>query len=219
MRALAKVVQVMPSRLRRQAEAMQAMIEPTRGYGIEASVDPQALTTIAQACRDSERVQFDYTAASGAQQRRHLEPHRMVSLGRRWYLVGYDLERHDWRTFRLDRLRGLEPTGARFAPRTLPAPDAATFVRQGLKQVPSAYSVEALIHAPADSVRDRVGRWASIEDAGGGTCLMRMRTDSFDWPAMVLGNLGAEFSVLGPPEMRDYLAEWTARFTRAGLTT
>jgi predicted DNA-binding transcriptional regulator YafY len=215
MRALAKVVQVMPSRLRRQAEAMQAMIEPTPGHGIETSVDPQALTSIAQACRDSERVQFDYTAATGAQQRRHLEPHRMVSLGRRWYLVGYDLERHDWRTFRLDRLRDLERTGARFAPRTLPAADAATFVRQGLTQVPSAYTVEALIHTDAESVRDRVGRWASVEDAGDGTCLMRMSTDSFDWPAMVLGNLGAEFSVLGPPELTEYLAEWAARFTRS----
>lgn len=215
MRALAKVVQVMPARLRRQAEAMQAMIEPTPGQGLETSVDPRALTAIAQACRDSERLRFDYTAARGAQQRRHVEPHRMVSLGRRWYLVAYDLERHDWRTFRLDRLGDLERTGARFAPRTLPAPDAATFVRQGLTQVPSAYTVEAQIHAPADSVRDRVGRWASIEDMGDGTCLMRMRTDSFDWPAMVLGNLGAEFSVVGPPEMVGYLAEWTERFARS----
>jgi len=215
MRALAKVVQVMPARLRRQAEAMQAMIEPTRGQDLESSVNPQDLTSIAQACRDSERLQFDYTAAGGAQQRRHIEPHRMVSLGRRWYLVAYDLERHDWRTFRLDRLRGLERTGARFAPRALPAPDAATFVRQGLAQVPSAYTVEARIHACADSVRDRVGRWANVDDLGDGTCLMRMRTDSFDWPAMVLGNLGAEFAVLGPPEMTSYLAEWTERFARA----
>ncbi|HEX4016834.1 MAG TPA: YafY family protein [Frankiaceae bacterium] len=215
MRALAKVVQVMPNRLRHQAEAMQAMIEPTPGQGIGTNVDPQTLTLIAQACRDSERLQFDYTAVSGTQQRRHTEPHRMVSLGRRWYLVAYDLDRHDWRTFRLDRLGALERTGARFAPRTLPAPDAATFVRQGLTQVPAAYTVEALIHAPPDSVRDRVGRWASVEEAGDGSSLMRMRTDSFDWPAMVLGNLGAEFSVIGPPEMLDYLAEWTARFARA----
>ncbi len=215
MRALAKVIQVMPGRLRRQAEAMQAMIEPTPGQGLESSIDPQALTSIAQACRDSERLKFDYTAAGGTQQRRHLEPHRMVSLGRRWYLVAYDLERHDWRTFRLDRLAGLERTGARFAPRALPAPDAATFVRQGLTQVPSAYTVEALIQAPADAVRDRVGRWAEVQDRGNGACLMRMRTDSFDWPAMVLGNLGAEFSVIGPPEMNGYLAEWSARFMRS----
>jgi predicted DNA-binding transcriptional regulator YafY len=218
MRALAKVVQVMPARLRRQAEAMQAMIEPTPGRGLETSVDPQALTSIAQACRDGERLQFDYTAAGGTQQRRHLEPHRMVSLGRRWYLVGYDLERHDWRTFRLDRLRELELTGARFAPRPLPAPDAATFVRRGLTQVPSTYIVEALIHADAEAVRERIGRWASVEDAGDGTCLMRMNTDSFDWPAMVLGNLAAEFSVLSPPQMSAYLAEWSARFARSGLT-
>jgi hypothetical protein len=106
-------------------------------------------------------------------------------------------------------------TGARFAPRTLPAPDAATFVRRGLTQVPSTYTVEALIHAEAGSVRERVGRWASVEQVDASTCLMRMNTDTFDWPAMVLGNLGAEFSVIGPPEMSAYLAEWSARFSRS----
>jgi len=216
-RALAKVVQVMPARLRRQAESLQAMVEPAPGGGLASSVDPQALTAIAQACRDQERLRFGYTPAGGESRTRHVEPHRMVSLGRRWYLVCYDLDRHDWRTFRLDRLSGVEHTGARFAPRPLPAADAATFVRESLRQVPTSYTVEALIADDADAVRDRVGPWASVEPAPGGRCLMRMRTDSFDWPAMVLGNVGAEFTVLDPPELTAYLTELASRFARASL--
>jgi predicted DNA-binding transcriptional regulator YafY len=214
MRALAKVVQVMPARLRRQAEALQAMVDPAGG-AMPSTVDPQALTAIAQACRDQERLRFGYTAAGGQTRTRHVEPHRMVSLGRRWYLVCYDLDRHDWRTFRLDRLTGVERTGARFAPRALPAPDAATFVRESLRQVPTSYTVEVLIAADADAVRDRVGPWASVEPATDGHCLMRMRTDTLDWPAMVLGNVGAEFTVVNPPELTGYLVELSSRFSRA----
>jgi predicted DNA-binding transcriptional regulator YafY len=218
MRALAKVVQVMPARLRRQAEALQAMVDPAPGGAMPSTVDPQALTSIAQACRDEERLRFGYTASGREPRTRHVEPHRMVSLGRRWYLVCYDLDRHDWRTFRLDRLSDVEHTGARFAPRTLPAADAATFVRESLRQVPTTYTVEALIAADADAVRDRVGPWATVEPASpphSGHCLMRMRTDSFDWPAMVLGNVGAEFTVVSPPELSGYLAELATRFSRA----
>ncbi len=104
-RALAKVVQVMPARLRRRVEALGAMTVPA-SWGGEAqpSADPHALTTVALACRDSERLRFSYIAAGGEQSARHVEPHRLVLLTRRWYLVGYDLTRHDWRTFRLDRL-------------------------------------------------------------------------------------------------------------------
>ena len=214
MRALAKVVQVMPARLRRQAEALQAMIDPSPGQAITSSVDPQALTTIAQACRDQERLRFGYTAAGAEPRVRHVEPHRLVSLGRRWYLVCYDLDRHDWRTFRLDRLSDVERTGARFAPRTLPAADAATYVRESLRQVPTSFVVEALIAADPDAIRERVGPWATVEKTNGGS-LFRMRTDSLDWPAMVLGNLGAEFTVLDPPELVGYLAEWAQRFARA----
>jgi len=121
-RALAKVVQVMPGRLRRRVEALTAMTVPGSwgsdwGGGARPALDPGALTTIALACRDAERMRFGYVAASGAQTARHVEPHRLVSLGRRWYLVGYDLDRQDWRSFRLDRLTEPRGTGARFRPR------------------------------------------------------------------------------------------------------
>src|SRR6201987_5769004 len=106
-RALAKVVQVMPARLRRRVQALGAMTVPASWEGPAGmSVDPGVLTTLALACRDAERVRFSYTAAGGQQTGRHVEPHRLVLLGRRWYLAGYDLDRNGWRSYRPARLAG-----------------------------------------------------------------------------------------------------------------
>src|SRR4051812_17253144 len=158
-RALAKVVQVMPARLRRRVEAVRAVTVPAAQSGPDGGVDPAALTAVALACRDGERLAFGYTAADGTRSDRSVEPFRLVPLGRRWYLVGYDLDRGDWRVFRLDRLERPRGTGARFAPRRLPAADAAAFVRERLGDLPSRWSVEAVVAAPAADVRRRVGGW------------------------------------------------------------
>ncbi|HEX4059776.1 MAG TPA: YafY family protein [Streptosporangiaceae bacterium] len=216
-RALAKVVQVMPPRLRRRVEALGAMTVPARwGSAAQPSVDPGTLTTIALACRDSERIGFSYTAAGGQRTDRQVEPHRLVQLGRRWYLVGYDLTRHDWRSFRLDRLAEARGSGARFRPRPLPTADAAAFVRAGIHNVTSSYDVEILVEAPAASVRDRIGRWATVDDAGPGRCRVRMTADSLDWPTMALGAVGADFQVISPPELLAQVHDWGQRFSRAG---
>jgi predicted DNA-binding transcriptional regulator YafY len=216
-RALAKVVQVMPGRLRRRVEALTAMTVPGSwdGGGARLNLDPAVLTTIALACRDAERIRFAYTAASGAQTARHVEPHRLVALGRRWYLVGYDLDRQDWRSFRLDRLTGPQGTGARFRPRALPADDAAVFVRAGIGSVRASYEVEAVAEAPASRVREQIGQWAAVEPAGPGRCRIRMSTDSLDWPMMALGTVGVEFRVVSPPELVDRVRDWGDRFSRA----
>jgi thiol-disulfide isomerase/thioredoxin len=135
--------------------------------------------------------------------------------------VAYDLDRGDWRSFRLDRLTGPTPLGARFRQRTLPADDAAAFVRRGMRQMPSSFDVEVLVEAPPDVVRTRLGHWASVEDAPEGTTRLRMRTDSLDWAALALGSVGAEFRVLAPAELVEHLAGWSGRFARAvasGLT-
>ncbi|MGH8908960.1 MAG: helix-turn-helix transcriptional regulator [Egibacteraceae bacterium] len=213
-RALAKVVQVMPSRLRRRVDALRAVTVPAV-WDTGPTVDAAALTVIAQACRDEERMRFSYTARGDEQTARHVEPHRLVSLGRRWYLVAYDLTRHDWRSFRLDRLANPHSTGARFRPRELPADDAAAFVRAGIDKVPAAHTVEALVHAPAATVRTTVGQWGTIEDLDDRRCLLRMTADTLDWPTLALGAVGAEFEVLSPPELVDHIHEWGARFTRA----
>jgi len=213
--ALAKVVQVMPSRLRRRVEALRA-VTVSSGWGTAvAPVAPEVLTTVAQACRDDERLSFAYRAADGSPSERTVEPHRLVSLGRRWYLVAYDLDRGDWRSFRLDRLGRPTPLGARFRQRTLPTDDAAAFVRRGMSQMPSTFDVEARVQAPPHVVSTRLGPWATVEDAGDGTTRLRLRTDSLDWAALALGSVGAEFRVLAPAELVEHLAGWSSRFARA----
>jgi predicted DNA-binding transcriptional regulator YafY len=216
-RALAKVAQVMPARLRRRVDALQAMTVPG-AWGAQAEgggVEPAVLTTVALACRDSERITFAYTAADGTCTDRSVEPFRLVSLGRRWYLVGYDLDRGDWRSFRLDRLAGPHGTGARFAPRRLPAPDAAAFVRDRIVDLPKGIAVEAVVQAPAGVVRTRIGRWATVEDDGPRRCRVLVDADNLDWPATALAMTGAEFTVVSPPELRDHLREMGRRCTAA----
>jgi predicted DNA-binding transcriptional regulator YafY len=216
-RALTKVVQVLPPRLRRRADALRAVTEPAGWREAPAVIDAEVLTTVAQACRDTERLAFSYTAADGTRTEREVEPARLVPLGRRWYLVGYDLGRGDWRSFRMDRLTAARPTGARFAPRRLPAEDAAAFVRAGMGPRATPVAVEAVVAAPAEQVRARIGRWARVVEDGPGVSRVHMETDALDWPAFALGSLGAEFTVVRPPELRELLGEWSERFGRAAL--
>jgi predicted DNA-binding transcriptional regulator YafY len=218
-RALAKVQQVMPPRLRRQVDALRAATVPAV-WSSGPTIDPEALTSVAQACRDEERIRFAYTAQSGEQTARHVEPYRLVSLGRRWYLVAYDLVRQDWRIFRLDRLERARSTGLRFAPRELPATDAAAYVRASLGGVAAtSHTVEVLVFAPAATVRPQVGQWATVEEVDAQRCQLRMVTDNLDWPAHALGSLAADFEVLRPPQMVEHIREWGARFTRATAQT
>lgn len=211
--ALTKVVQVLPVRLRRRADALRA-VTVSAGWRSDATVDPHDLTAVAQACRDTERLEFGYTAANGERTERLVEPFWLVALGRRWYLVAFDLTRGDWRSFRLDRLTGPRTTGARFAPRPLPAEDAAAFVRAGIESWLPARDVEVLVQAPVEEVRRRIGQWSSVEDAGEGASRVRMQADDLSWAAFALGIVGAEFTVVSPPELRDLVGEWGRRFIR-----
>jgi predicted DNA-binding transcriptional regulator YafY len=220
--ALTKVVQVMPPRLRRRVEALRAM---TVAAGWSAgssgwsgpSVDAGVLTTVAQACRDAVRLRFGYAAANGTRTDREVEPSRLALLGRRWYLVAYDLGRQDWRSFRLDRLADPAPTGARFRPRELPAEDAAAFVRRGIEQLPQTREIEVLVRAPADVVERRLGAWSQVEAVDETSCRMTVRADQFVWPAMGLAQLDAEFTVVRPAEFAQYLGELGERFLRAKI--
>ncbi|WP_103501378.1 MULTISPECIES: YafY family protein [Streptomyces] len=216
-RALAKVARVLPARLRRRVDALRTMTVAAGWDDRPASgVDPAVLVALAPACRDSEEIRFGYTAADGTRTDRHTEPHRLVCLGRRWYLVAYDLTRHDWRCFRADRITAPEPTGARFRQRELPAEDAAAYVRHSVEHAAWPHRVEALVEAPAATVRMRIGRWVTVEETGETErCRVRMTTDSLEWPAMALGAAGAEFRVVHPPELRELVHSWGARFGRA----
>lgn len=212
-RALAKLAGVLPERLRRRVDALAAVTVPSGWGGAVDVVDPRVLTTLAQTGRDAERVVFGYTTAEGRVADRHVEPHRLLSAGRRWYLVAWDLDRADWRSFRLDRVATARGTGARFAPRPLPAEDLTAFV---LSRGPVAtpFEVEMVVSAPVQHVRERVGRWAAVADHPDG-CRVTMSTDDLDWAAMLAGTVGAEFLVVRPPELVGRLQRWAGLFARA----
>ncbi len=204
-RALSKIVQVMPARLRRRVAAVQEYAELSPWAGPQ--VDAEAISVIASACRDGERLGFDYTTREREQARRTVDPHRMVNLGRRWYLVAWDLDRGDWRTFRVDRLVQPRTTGVRFRPRDIPGGDATSFVRASIRTMPQRYAVELEVSAPLDEVQRVVRHWGEAAPAGDGRCRLTMQVDRLEWPVMVLGMLGAEFRVLSPPELREHVAD------------
>jgi predicted DNA-binding transcriptional regulator YafY len=201
-RALAKVIQLLPPRLRRRIDALQAATAPG-GFGGGPTLDATTLTTLAMACRGEERLRFDYTPREGAGAARYVEPHRLVSLGRRWYLIAWDLDRGDWRSFRVDRLSGPALTGARFRPRDIPGGDPVAWMRSRLAAIPTKYDVSVVFAAPAASVGATVGQWAKVEPIDDGSCRMRMSTDDLNWPLWVLGSLGADFTIESPAELRD----------------
>ncbi|MFI5499115.1 helix-turn-helix transcriptional regulator [Nocardia asteroides] len=218
-RALAKLVTVLPTRLRRRVDALRAMTVSSGWNAVPLSdVDPAVLTDLALTCRGEERLSFTYTAADGRTSTREVEPHRLVSLGRRWYLVAYDLTRHDWRTFRVDRLSASRTTGIRFRPRELPAADAAEFVRAGIGSRRTGYTVTAEIEASALEVHTRVGRWCHITALPEDRTHIEMSVDNLDWPILLLGKVEADFQVLGPPELVARLAEWGSRFTTSAVS-
>lgn len=220
LRALAKLTQVMPPRLRHRVEALRGATEMPElpGWGPRGSgttADPEALVTIALACRDTERVRFGYVTAAGESAERQVEPLRLVSLNRRWYLVGYDLDRQDWRSFRLDRLRDPRRTGSRFRPRDLPTQDAVSFVREGIGRVRPVQDVEVLLDLPAAQARASIGRWATFEEIAENRCRMTMQVDGLQWPAMALGSLGASFRIVRPQALVDLVRDWSVRFADA----
>jgi predicted DNA-binding transcriptional regulator YafY len=201
-RALAKVIQLLPPRLRRRIDALQAATAPG-GFAGGPTLDAATLTTLAMACRGEERLRFDYTPREGEGAARYVEPHRLVSLGRRWYLIAWDLDRGDWRSFRVDRLSGPAPTGARFRPRDIPGGDPVAWMRSRLAAIPTKYDVSVVFATPAAPVCASVGQWAKVEPIDDASCRMRMSTDDLNWPLWVLGSLGADFTIESPAELRE----------------
>jgi predicted DNA-binding transcriptional regulator YafY len=216
-RALGKVVQVMPPRLRRRVEALAAYTVPAvlSDSAGGPRFDAEVLGVLAQACRDDERVGFGYRTRDGDAMDRSVEPHRLVCVGRRWYLVAWDLARHDWRSFRLDRMTGAATTGVRFRPRELPGGDAAEFVKSGLRSVPQRHHVSVRVHTTADVVRRAVGRWGAVEELSDDACRLTMDVDDLAWPLFVVAGLDADFEIEGPEELRERTTEVGERFTRA----
>jgi predicted DNA-binding transcriptional regulator YafY len=203
-RALAKLEQVLPPALRQRIRTLQVAVTPQLNSWV--SVDLGTLTVVAQACRDHERLRFDYTARDAEPTERHVEPHQLVWLHQRWYLLAHDRDRDDWRTFRLDRLANARPTRLGFQPRSIPGGDAVEFVTRSIRSVPTRYQMDAVVDGPIDAVRARV--WApdaTLADLGDGRTRLQSGADHLEWLVFQLLWVGLPFEILHPPELVAYL--------------
>src|SRR5262249_22624678 len=157
-----------------------------------------------------------YTARDGAESRRETEPHSLVNLGRRWYLVAWDRGRDDWRTFRLDRLTKPVSSGVRFSPRKLPAKDAAAWVSQSISGASNRYEARVTLRVPIDDMKGRVPtHWGTIEAVDEKTCEYRTSDDNLDWLAVRVAMLGVDFEVHEPPELVEHLRALAGRLDSA----
>ncbi|MEV5512940.1 YafY family protein [Streptomyces flaveolus] len=219
-RALAKLEQVLPSRLRHRVATLQAATTPlTSGDG--PSIAPETLTVMASTVAGHERLRFAYRAGDGTESWRLTEPYRLVSTGRRWYLVAYDVDRDDWRTFRVDRVSEPFATGARFAPRELPTGDAAEYLRRSMQRRGDSYEIVVTFAAPVREVAARLPGWLGPPEAldDGTSCVLRATvSDAVEWMAVRLAMLGVDFRVQEPPELVTSVRTLAARLTRATET-
>ncbi|GGU14041.1 DNA-binding transcriptional regulator [Lentzea flava] len=206
-RALKKLEQVLPSRLRHRLAAVQDYT-----VGTAAQLDPEIATAIVTACRAKERLRFDYVKFGGEEDRREVEPYRLVHTRGRWYLVAWDVARRDWRTFRADRITPRIPTGPRFTPRELP--DLEAHLAKGLATAAWRFRATVTVHAPAHEVAAKVPA-ALVEAVDEVTCRMTAGSDTPQMLALYLGMLDSEFEVDGPAELVAHLGKTADRFRRA----
>jgi predicted DNA-binding transcriptional regulator YafY len=212
LRTLTKLDQVLPARLRAQVGALQDATV-TLDSRIDA-VDPDVLMTLARASRDRMRVRFRYVDHGGAASARDTEPYRMVATGRRWYLLAFDVDRDDWRTFRLDRMHDVAATTWQFRARE--APDARDYVARAVGQAPYRHQVRVRFAAPAADVAAVVpATIGTVEPADDGTCVLSVGGDHLGYVALHLANIGPEFEVLEPAELRDVARTLAGRLARA----
>jgi predicted DNA-binding transcriptional regulator YafY len=211
-RAATVIDRVLPDRLRRRMDALHASVVPLPTG--TPPVSPDLLGLLALACQDSERLRFSYTDGAGRQSRRHVEPYRLVSATHRWYLVARDIDRDDWRSFRLDRLTAPLPTGQRSRPAD--PPDAARFVLEGISTRRYRWQARVLLAAPASVVASRVPPTAAVIEASGVERGVRVTgSDSLDSIALHLALIGVPIVGVSPPELRDRCAELSRRLSEA----
>jgi predicted DNA-binding transcriptional regulator YafY len=214
-RTLAKLQQVLPPRLARQVSSLTAATA-TAGFSSASLVDPAQLSVVAGAAHARERVRFRYVAQEGVVSQRHVEPVQLVALGRRWYLLAFDVERDDWRIFRLDRLSGAVATGARFTPRVPPGGDATEYVTQKMYDSAPTYRAHATLHLPVELARARLADFAGdLSALDDGSCTWHSVEDTIDYLAFRLTSLGCDFTVHGPPELVEHLRGLAERITHS----
>ncbi|GAA3458331.1 YafY family protein [Saccharothrix longispora] len=211
--ALAKLEQVLPSRLRRRVEAVReaTSIVP----GVEPPLDLSALGAVAAAIRGRERLRFGYTKPGGDEEARHAEPQRLVTWGALWYLLAWDLDRDDWRVFRVDRMVPRAPTGARFRPRAVPGDDAVEYVVGRVSKGTWKYRARVLVHAPAATVAAKIPIPVDVEAVDGSTCRVELGSDDPDRLALWMTQLDVDVEVIDGDELAVAFDRLATRFRRA----
>jgi predicted DNA-binding transcriptional regulator YafY len=214
LRALTKLSQMLPSRLRHRIDAVRSATVSVAGRG--PTVDAGTLTVIAAAIRDRERLRFDYLDHEGASSRRGADPHRLVFTGRRWYLLAWDDDRQDWRTFRADRIRPRTPNGPRFTARPLPEGGAAEHVVRGAGSTAWSRQARIRLHAPVEAVAEQLTPAAGLlRPDGEHHSILETGSASLHDLAVFLGTLEMPFTVLDPPELHELVRTLAARFHAA----
>jgi predicted DNA-binding transcriptional regulator YafY len=213
-RALAKLEQVLPARLRSRVEALHAFIVPLESAG--PTVAAGRLSAIAAACRDHVELSFRYQSREGADSERTVEPHRLVHTGRRWYLAAWDAGRKNWRTFRVDRIASDPTPGRRFLARQPPGNDFAAFVGKSVTYQPYPFRASVTVFASVSMVADRIPPAAgTLEAIDDGTCVLHTGSHSPEILARYLGLIGVDFAVSEPPELVEELRRLSERYLRA----
>jgi len=216
-RALAKLERVLPARLRHRVRTLRSMTVPMTGAA--DPVDPEVLTTIAAACRDHEVLRFDYRSHDGRDSRRSAEPHRLVHSGRRWYLVGWDADKREWRTYRVDRLRLRTPNGPRFIPRDPPDEDLAAYTSRAISSAPYRYRARLIMRAPAEAVTSRMPPTvATVEPIDAQTCVLLCGANNLDDIVVWVALTDIEFEAQHPPELVDRIGVLANRLRAASAT-
>jgi predicted DNA-binding transcriptional regulator YafY len=215
LRALAKLEQVLPGRLRRKVQALNSAVASLYFAGPVA--DAEVLAELAGAQRGHETVVFAYGDVEGKRSERRVEPHGLVHAGTRWYLLAWDLGRSDWRTFRVDRIRGPVKVAEGFTPRPIPGGDAAKFVSRAVSTEVYPVQARVIFHAPREVVAARVPPSAAqIEAIDERSCSMRTGARGTRMLALHLASVGVEFEVLEPPELIEEVRGMARRLARAG---
>jgi len=213
-RALAKLEQVLPSRLRKRVAALHSSILTLAVSG--PAVDAGTLAAIASACRDSEKLKFNYRKRDGAESHREVEPHRLVNTGRRWYLVAWDSDRGNWRTFRVDRILPRLESAGRFAPRRPPEGGFGEYVSRSVGYAPYPHQASVIFHAPLEQIAENLPRASGMLEAiDDRRCRLRTGAFSLDMLSVWIAMIGAEFEVEHPPELIERVRSLAAQFHRA----
>jgi predicted DNA-binding transcriptional regulator YafY len=216
LRALSKLDQVLPARLRAQVSALRGATV-TLTANPDSRVEPDVLMTLARACRDHEHITAGYTDRAGVPTHRRLEPYQLVTTGRRWYLLAYDCDRRDWRSLRLDRMSDVRARGSIFRPR--PAPDAAGYVQRSITASPYRYVAKVRYQLPYDLVAQQFSpSSASIEPDGHDACIVTVGGDDPERMALYLAVIDGKFQVFEPPELIAALQTMSDRLRRAAGT-